>query len=542
MNPITFEVVKNRLLAIAEEMENSLMRSAYSPGVKEMRDCSCSLFDAGGQVVAQAAALPMHLGALTPAVEYLLQRHPPSTMAEGDLFITNEPSQGGTHLQDFILILPIFWQQRVVAFAVNLAHQVDIGGMAPGSGPGDATEIFQEGIRIPCLKLYAAGQPNETAFAFISLNVRSPELTLGDVRAQTSACKIGAERVSELLSRYGAETVAECMAGMLDYSERLIRQAIERTPDGRYVAEDFIDDDGIDLGQPIPIRASVEIRGDRVLIDFEGSAPMVRGAINCPYSSTFAAAMYATTGAFGADVPNNAGCYRPVTLRVPTGSILHAVPPAAVNARAVASRRAADVLIRCLSEAVPERAIAGSSDNTFVVQISGRRTAGNDYFHYIEALGGGLGARRDRDGVDGIDTHTTNNMNVPIEAMELNAPLLVERFELIADSGGAGRWRGGLGFRKQIRVLQPATLGVRADRFVHPAPGFAGGAPGGRASCELNGRPLGSKKSLIRLAGGDVVTVCTAGGGGFGDPASRPDAARREDERNGRVSPAGAAR
>ncbi|MGE3845002.1 MAG: hydantoinase B/oxoprolinase family protein, partial [Vicinamibacterales bacterium] len=232
MNPITFEVVKNRLLAIAEEMESSLMRSAYSPGVKEMRDCSCSLFDATGQVVAQAAALPMHLGALTPAIKYLLDRHPLSSMSDGDLFITNEPSQGGTHLQDFILMYPIFWEDRPVAFSVNLAHQIDIGGMAPGSGPGDATEIFQEGIRIPCLKLYSAGVPNETAFAFIGLNVRSPELTLGDVRAQTSACKIGAERVKELLSRYGPEAVAQCMEGILDYSERRIRRAIEQTPDG----------------------------------------------------------------------------------------------------------------------------------------------------------------------------------------------------------------------------------------------------------------------------------------------------------------------
>ena len=536
MNPITFEVVKNRLIAIAEEMENGLMRSAYSPGVKEMRDCSCSLFNAQGQVVAQAAALPMHLGALTPAVAYLLQRYPIESMREEDVFIVNDPSQGGTHLQDFVLMAPIVANDRVVAFAVNLAHQIDIGGMAPGSGPGDATEIFQEGLRIPCLPLYSAGVPNETIFEFIRLNVRSPELTLGDLRAQVSACKIGKQRMQELFAKYSISTILECMSELLDYSERLIRKAIANTPDGVYECEDYIDDDGIDKDKPIPIRARLEIRGDEVLIDFIGTSPMVRGAINCPYSSTFAAAMYATTGAFGPDVPNNGGCYRPIKLSVPMGSILHAVPPSAVNARAVASRRAADVLIQCLSLAVPERAIATSSDNTYVIQISGRSNYSGRYFHYIEALGGGLGARRDRDGVDGIDTHTTNNMNVPIEAMELSTPLIVERFELIKDSGGAGRWRGGLGFRKDIRVLQEATLGVRADRFIHPASGMQGGAPGGLADCWLNEVRIPSKKSLIPLKTGDIVSVRTAGGGGFGNPADRDPSMVEADVRNGRVS------
>lgn len=535
MNPITFEVVKNRLIAIAEEMETSLMRSAYSPGVKEMRDCSCALFDARGQLVAQAAALPMHLGALTPAIAHLLRLHPVDSMNDGDLFIVNEPSQGGTHLQDFILMCPIFWEGRVAAFSVNLAHQVDIGGMAPGSGPGDATEIFQEGLRLPCLKLYSAGVPDPTLLAIIALNVRSPDMTLGDMRAQTSACKIGAQRMKELFERYGLATIDECMAALLDYSERLTRKAIAAAKDGRYEAEDFIDDDGIDVGKPIRIKASLEIRGDSVLIDFEGTSPMVRGAINCPYSSTFAAAMYATMGAFGPDIPNNAGCYRPVELKVPDGSILNAMPPAAVNARAVGARRAADVLISCISQALPERAIAVSSDNTYVIQISGRDRTQGRYFHYIEALGGGLGARRDRDGIDGIDTHTTNNMNVPVEAMELNGPLRVERFALVPGSGGQGKWRGGMGIRKDIRVLQDAVLGVRADRFVHAAQGIHGGGAGGLAGCQLNDKPMPSKKSLIQLRAGDIVSVRTAGGGGFGDPGERSRRLIQDDARNGRI-------
>lgn len=534
LDPITFEVVKNRLLAIADEMETSLMRSAYSPVVKEMRDASCALFDARGQVIAQAAALPMHLGGLTPAVAYLLGRYPVGDMKEGDVFLVNDPSQGGTHLQDFIVMRPIHCEGSVAAFSVSLAHQIDVGGMAPGSGPGDATEIYQEGLRLPCLKLYDGGVPNETALEIIGLNVRSPEMTMGDLRAQLSATKTGERRIGELFAKYGKTTVGACMDALLDYSERLIRQAIAAAPDGRYEAEDFIDDDGIDSGRPILIRAVVEIEGDSVIVDFAGTAPQVRGAINTPLSSSFAGVMYCTTGAFGPAVPNNAGCYRPVTVRIPEGSILNAQPPAAVNARAVSVRRAADVVIRALSQAVPARAIAGSCDNTFVVQVSGFDRPRRRYFHYIEALGGGLGARADRDGIDGIDTHTTNNMNVPIESIEINAPIRIEAFELVPDSGGAGQWRGGLGIRKQIRVLEEGVLGVRADRFVHSAPGLDGGEPGGKASCSLNGVALPSKKSLIRLAPEDVVTVVTAGGGGLGDARRRDRSRAAEDLRSGR--------
>ncbi len=521
VNPVTFEVVKNRLVAIADEMETALMRSAYSPVVKEMRDCSCALFDPAGQVVAQAAALPMHLGALSPAVEALLARYPAAQMRDGDVFMVNDPTEGGSHLQDFIFMCPIFAEGRLLGFSVNLAHQIDVGGMAPGSGPADAREIYQEGLRIPCVHLYREGEPNDLLFRMIALNVRSPEMTLGDMRAQLSACKIGRERMSELVAKYSAQTVLACMAELLDFSEARVRQAIAETPDGVFEAEDVIDDDGIDLDQPIRIRARLEIRGDTVTVDFAGTADQVKGAINTPYSSTFAAVMYCVIGGFGPMVPSNAGCFRPMTLRVPRGSILDALPPAAVNARAVSARRAADVVLQCLSQAIPARAIAGSGDNTFVVQISGRSSETGRYFHYIEALGGGLGGRADRIGVDGIDTHTTNNMNVPIEALEAASPIAVERFELDDASGGDGRWRGGKGIHKVLRVREHAMLGVRADRFIHPAPGFAGGEPGGLASCTINGQKLGSKRSLVALKPGDVISIHTAGGGGFGAPAKR---------------------
>jgi N-methylhydantoinase B len=520
IDPITFEVVKNRLTAIADEMETVLMRSAYSPVVKEMRDCSCALFDPEGQVVAQAAALPMHLGALTPAVAQLLARVPVKDMRDGDVFMVNDPTEGGSHLQDFIFMCPIFHGVELLGFSVNLAHQIDVGGMAPGSGPGDAQEIYQEGLRIPCVHLYKQGEPNELLFRMIALNVRSPELTLGDMRAQLAACKLGCERVRELARKYSTDVLRASTSQLLDFSERRIRKAIAEAPDGVYFAYDVIDDDGIVLDHPIRIQARLEIRGDCIVVDFDGTDPQVRGAINTPYSSTFAAVMYCVIGGFGPTVPSNAGCFRPVTLRVPRGSILDAQPPAAVNARAVSARRAADVLLQCISKALPNRAIATSSDNTFVIQISGRASADRKYFHYIEALGGGLGGRADRDGVDGIDTHTTNNMNVPIESLEASAPIVVECFELDDASGGHGRWRGGKGIHKVLRVLDYATLGVRADRFVHAPAGFAGGGPGGLASCALNGAPLNSKRSLIPVRPGDVVTIHTAGGGGFGDPGA----------------------
>lgn len=537
IDPITFEVIKNRLSAIADEMETVLMRSAYSPVVKEMRDCSCALFDAQGQVVAQASALPMHLGALSPALEALLKRYPVATMRDGDVFLVNDPTEGGTHLQDFIFMCPVFVDGQVIGFSVNLAHQIDVGGMAPGSGPGDAREIFQEGLRIPCVRAYDAGQPNELLFRMLALNVRSPEMTLGDARAQLSACAIGRERLRELAAKYSTATLIAAMAELLDYSERMTRKAIADTPDGVFAAEDVIDDDGITRGRPIRICARVEIRGDQLFVDFDGTDPQVAGAINTPFSSTFAAVVYCTMGTFGPTMPNNAGCYRPITIRVPSGSILDAKPPAAVNARAVSCRRAADVLIKCLSQAVPGRAIAGSGDNTFVVQISGRAAGSNQYFHYIEALGCGLGARSDRDGIDGIDTHTTNNMNVPIEAIEASTPIVVESFGLAPHSAGRGRYRGGMGIRKRLRVLSDAMLGVRADRFVHPAPGAAHGGPGGLAACFVNGEPMPSKRSLFPLKPGDLVEVVTAGGGGFGDYATRPTALRGPDEADGIVTP-----
>jgi N-methylhydantoinase B len=499
-------------------METVLMRSAYSPVVKEMRDCSCALFDAEGQVVAQAAALPMHLGALTPAVAALLARVPVKEMRDGDVFMVNDPTEGGSHLQDFIFMCPIYFGVELLGFSVNLAHQIDVGGMAPGSGPGDAQEIYQEGLRIPCVHLYKQGKPNELLFRIIALNVRSPEMTLGDMRAQLAACKIGIERVRELVDKYSIGVLRACMSQLLNFSEQQIRKAIGDAPDGIYLGHDVIDDDGITLGVPIRIQARLEIKGDTVVVDFEGTDAQVRGAINTPYSSTFAAVMYCIIGGFGPSIPANAGCFRPVTLRVPHGSILDAQPPAAVNARAVSARRAADVLLQCISKALPQRAIATSSDNTFVVQISGRASNDKKYFHYIEALGGGLGGRSDRDGIDGIDTHTTNNMNVPIEALEASAPIVVERFELDDACGGAGRWRGGRGIHKVLRVLDYATLGIRADRFVHAPAGFLGGSAGGLASCMLNGKSLNSKRSLIPLRPNDVVTIHTAGGGGFGLP------------------------
>jgi N-methylhydantoinase B/oxoprolinase/acetone carboxylase alpha subunit len=534
IDPITFEVIKNRLAAIADEMETVLMRSAYSPVVKEMRDCSCALFDASGQVVAQASALPMHLGALSPALDALLKRYPVETMSDGDVFLVNDPTEGGTHLQDFIFMCPVFVDRRVIAFSVNLAHQIDVGGMAPGSGPGDAREIYQEGLRIPCVRAYEAGVANELLFRMLALNVRSPEMTLGDARAQLSACAIGRDRLRELAAKYSTDVLAAAMAELLDYSERMTRQAIADTPDGVFVEEDVIDDDGIHPGRPIRIRARVEIAGDSLIVDFDGTDPQVAGAINTPFSSTFAAVVYCTMGTFGPALPNNAGCYRPITIKVPPGSILDARPPAAVNARAVSCRRAADVLIKCLSRAVPARAIAGSGDNTFVLQISGRERGSTRYFHYIEALGCGLGARADRDGVDGIDTHTTNNMNVPIEAIEATNPILVESFGLAPHSAGRGQFRGGMGIRKRLRVLSDAMLGVRADRFVHPAEGAEGGGAGGLASCSVNGEPMPSKRSLYPLRAGDVVEVVTAGGGGFGPYSAREPELRAADEK-GRV-------
>ena len=545
-DPVTFEVIKNFLTATAEEMEIVLLRSAYSPIIKELLDASSAICDGRGRLVAQAVGIPIHLGGLSKAVQSVIAAFPQQTIRDGDVFLLNDPYSGAMHLPDFVVVTPVFAEGKLTAFTVNLAHQSDVGGMAPGSSPGDATEIFQEGLCIPPLKLFEEGRPNDTLFRLIERNVRSPEILLGDLRAQVSANGTGQKRLREVFGRYGRDAVLWYMDELLDYTERLTRREIAtRIADGIYSAEDLIDDDGI-VDQPVKVRATVEVRGDEVVVDFTGSSPQVRGAINATAASTESAVMYAMKSFVDPRIPTNDGSFRPLKMKLPLGTVVDAKRPAAVNARAIVARRVCDVVLSCLGQANPGRAVAQSADNPYIVTIGGINRRTGRYFLYFEGISGGMGARSTKDGADAIETHTTNCKNLPMEAGELDYPLRFRRLEIISDSGGAGRYRGGLGIRKEIEILQDAVLGVRADRIKHPAGGMAGGqagAPGRLALVTREGdsRVLPSKKSLVQVREGDRLVIETPGAGGYGDPAQRDRKESLRDLADGRVSGPGAA-
>lgn len=538
-DPVTLEVVRNKIEGIANEMEMTLLRSSFSPIVKEGLDASAGLFTACGTSLASACAIPAHLGSLIPAVESMLAAFPASSMREGDAYIMNDPYMGGSHLPDIAVMVPVFHDGALIALAATITHHQDVGGMAPGSVPTNATEVFQEGIRIPPLQLMSAGSYNDTLIAILRQNVRIPDMFMGDLNAEISACNVGARRVAELASHYGRESLTSIFFALLDRSELLTRRALSALPQGTFSYIDYLDNDGIELDRPIKIEVSVTIANERICFDFTGTSPQTRGPLNCVHSAVQSAAFYAVRALTDPDIPSNGGCYRVVDLVLPMGSLVNPEDPAPVNARGATMKRIASCIIGALSSAIPERIPAASGSELLVMAFGGRGPDGP--FVVGDLVASGSGAANGKDGVDVIETDMTNCMNLPAEAMELEAPIRIHRVALRTDSGGPGQYRGGLGVIREYEILcDEVRFSHRGERHFHAAAGVTGGKDGAFASSRIvraNGNvEVIPSKLVTLLRHGDRVIVETAGGGGVGDASLRNPDALAEDVANGKVS------
>ena len=506
LDPVTLSVLAGALSAVAEEMGAVLVRGAYSSNIKERRDCSTALFDAEGRMVVQAAHIPVHLGAMPEAVAAVRDLDP----VPGDVFAINDPYSGGTHLPDITLVSPLALGDRVLGYAVSRAHHSDVGGMSPGSMPADSREILQEGIVIPPVRLVAGGEEVADVLALILANVRTPAVRRGDLRAQIAANRVGERRFAELVERRGEETVLAACAEVLAYAEKRTREAIAALPDGDYAARSEIEGDGT-VDEDIGLAVCVRIRGEELAVDFAGTADAVPGNVNCPLAVTRSACYFALRCLLPDDVPANAGTYAPLTLEAPAGSLVHAQSPSAVVAGNVeTSQRIADTVLLALASATELPAQGQGTMNNLVI--------GGHGWTYYETIGGGQGAGREAPGPSGVHVGMSNTRNTPVEAFELEYPMRVERYELRRDSGGAGAARGGDGIVREVRVLEPASLSLLTDRRRHAPMGACGGEDGAPGRNALNGEELPPKAGRP-LEAGDVVSVETPGGGGWGAPS-----------------------
>ncbi len=540
LDVVTLNVLVHAFHAIAEEMGINLLRSARSTIIREARDCSCALFDPIGRIVAEAEHIPVQMSSLSLPMQACLRKH--GSIAPGEVFLTNDPFIGGQHLQDITIFTPIFAGANLVGFSASIAHHVDIGGGAAGL-TFDAKEFYEEGLRFTAMKLDQARDfgRNGLFFDIVHSNFRAPETTWGDIQAQLAANELGRQRILELVERYGADEVVRYMGAAMDYSERMMRAAIEQIPDGSYVAEDRIDD-GVFRQEPIPIRVKLTVSGSSMAVDLAGTSPQVEEFLNVPlgstYSSTYSSIKMALT-AGRETIPANDGCYRPISIDAPYGSILNPKPPAAVRARMCGAYRLFDAILMALQQAMPERIPApGFHANT----TSGVSQLKDGKFSiFIEDIGGGWGGNPLRDGADMLDAPLSNCIITPVEAVELDHPfLMLRRYELIADSGGAGRHRGGLGSVREYEVLEDgAEFFGYSDRHRFPPPGAAGGEPGTRGGFRVirgSEEIILPSKTRFALKRGDIVRVVVGGGGGFGPPGQRAVAAIEQDLREGKVT------
>lgn len=529
-DPIRLEVFKHLFAAIPEEMGVVLRRSSYSPNIKERRDFSCALFDPQGQMVAQAAHIPVHLGSMPLSVQAALahfgvEGRPP--LLPGDAVLLNDPYRGGTHLPDITLVTPVFQTSegdqpaQLVGFVASRAHHADVGGMTPGSMPV-AREIYQEGLIIPPVRLLRAGEIDQDVLALVLANVRTPQERLGDLWAQVAANRRGAERLLSLAGRYGLPLIGYYMAQLLTYTERMTRALVASLPDGDYRFTDYLDDDG--LGHvDIQITVCVRIQGDTAVIDFSGSAPQQAGSVNAVYAITLSAVYYVFRCLLGLDVPNNAGCLAPLQVIAPPGTVVNARKPAPVAGGNVeTSQRLVDVLLGALAQATPERIPAASQGTMNNLTIGGWDSTLEQPFAYYETVGGGVGARPGADGPDALHSHMTNTLNTPAEALEYAYPLRVLCYAVRRGSGGRGRWHGGNGIRRDLQVLvacQATLLSERRQRGPYGLHGGEAGQPG--QNLLLRGSqvlPLPAK-GTFDLQPGDVLSLQTPGGGGLGEAA-----------------------
>jgi len=514
-DPIELEIFKNIFTSITEEMAAVLQRTALSPNIKERKDFSCALFTRLGETFAQGSHIPVHLGAMPLSVQAALRS---VEFAPGDVVILNDPYKGGTHLPDITCIQPYFVGQNLCFFVANRAHHSDVGGITPGSMPL-ATEIFQEGIIIPPLKLYNRGRLNDEVLNLLLANVRTPEERRGDILAQVAANARGAKRLNEMIQRYGLEKLTTYADQVQDYTERILRETIKKIPDGIYRFEDYLDDDGVSR-TPVKIAVTLTVKGEEVWVDFSGSSSQVEGSVNANFAVTCSAVLYVFRSLVEEDIPFNTGMMQPIKIIAPEGSVVNAVFPSALAGGNVeTSQRIVDVLLGALAQALPGKIPAASQGTMNNVAFGGFNPRTKSNFAYYETIGGGMGASSEVPGLSGVHCHMTNSLNTPIEALENYLPIKITRYSFRKNSGGQGKNPGGNGLIREYQFLVPANLTIISERRKFQPYGLAGGKPGKKG---LNLLIKGQKKQIVgskvnlKVAARDILRIETPGGGGYG--------------------------
>lgn len=539
VDSITAEVVSRHLLSIAEEMAATLIRTSFSANTKERADCSTAVFNRAGQVIAQAHRVPLHLGSMLGAINAIMQRFRTEDIAPGDMFVVNDPyTGGGSHLPDLNVIAPVFRNGAIVAYVANIAHHADVGGMVPGSEAAVCRSIFQEGLRLPPVRILRQGKINQDVFDIIQLNSRTPDERSGDLKAQFASNLVGIRGVELLFERYGADTDAAIDA-YLEFTRRRFESAISRIRPGVYRVEDFLD--GEEPGQTARIALELTVTEKGLHFDFEGSAPQLTWARNIPNQALVATIYTVAKSLLDPDVPANAGYFSTISIHAPKGTVVQPVAPAPVGCRSISCGVLGDAIAMALSQGLPERALAACGPHHLAV-FAGPDPRDGSYFVNYETIAGGMGARPYRDGMDAVRVHASGAANLPIEALEHAYPLRLERYALRDGSGGGGTYRGGTGVIREYRALADGiVVSLSAERQYVPAAGLLGGASGapGRFIIDPgtpNERVLGSAESEIPLPQGAVLAVYTPGGGGYGPPSARDRAAIEKDEREGRLA------
>jgi N-methylhydantoinase B len=531
IDPITVEVIGSAFSSITEEMGEALVRASYSTNIKERRDCSTALFDTEGTTLCQAEHIPMHLGSFLEFLPHILKRHKTEDMRPGDVFVGNDAYEGGgTHLPDIVLAEPIFVDGTIVAWAINTAHHADFADRGH-------QHIYQEGLRIPPIRLYRAGELQSDVQELILLNCQVPRERLSDLRAQMAANRLGVERMTALCQKYGRETVMAAGQALQDYAERKMRAGIATIPDGTYRFADKFDNAEID-GE-LEFSCEITVAGDQMRLHFD-SPPQARAGFNLVYTALLSTVYYAVKTVVDPTVPPNSGAARPITVSAPLGTVLNCKHPAAVNGRVATCQRVVDLIHGALAQAVPERVIAACNGSCASATFIGDHPDTGELWVYLETIGGGSGARATKDGLDGVHVHMTNTSNLPVEALEIEYPLTVLRYELVDGSGGPGRHRGGMGLRRVYRSEADCRLRVDGSRLRSAPWGLAGGLSGGRGEFIFSETVTPFRHGNGDLRKGETVEIVTPGAGGFGAPVERDKTAVARDVAERRIDAAAA--